>query len=134
MGDLMFRDVSASMARRASAPTDTTRSNASLSPSPSSSPDRHLAARTYFNEHMISDCLRPFYSAAAQDDLVAMPMLACGLAAISNRKGDVQGRQAARRCYVDAIAVTNATLRDPAKVTEDKTLVAVFLLGLFEVP
>ncbi|KAK0254432.1 hypothetical protein B0A54_13059 [Friedmanniomyces endolithicus] len=66
------------------------------------------------------------------DDFLLKPIVACGLAALANRENDTDGLEVARRYYIDAIAATNTALRQPRRVKEDTTLIAVALLGCFE--
>ncbi|TKA83380.1 hypothetical protein B0A55_01013 [Friedmanniomyces simplex] len=73
-----------------------------------------------------------FPEGVVPDEFLLKPIVACGLAAIANRENDPDGREVARRYYIEAIAATNTTLRHPRRVKEDNTLIAVALLGCFE--
>ncbi|TKA83385.1 hypothetical protein B0A55_01010 [Friedmanniomyces simplex] len=73
-----------------------------------------------------------FLEGVVPDEFLLKPIVACGLAAIANRENDPDGREVARRYYIEAIAATNTTLRHPRQVKEDNTLIAVALLGCFE--
>lgn len=67
------------------------------------------------------------------DRFLLAPILACAYAVMSVRDNDPRGRELSRQSYVEAIKATQTALRDPQKVTEDKTLISVALLAIFEV-
>jgi len=127
----MFRDQTASVARRASAHSDTS-VGASTSLTRQPTPDKELTARTFFFNHFVTSSHLAFLEGVTPDDFLRKPILACGLAGLANREGDDRGREMARRYYVDAIGATNSALRHSRRAKEDNTVVAVFLLGLFE--
>lgn len=58
---------------------------------------------------------------------------AIGLAGISNVKHSPELMAAAGRKYAGVLRAINASIQDSTKATTDQTLIAVILLGLFEV-
>lgn len=58
---------------------------------------------------------------------------AIGLASISNVKHSPELMAAASRKYAGVLRAINASIQDSTKATTDQTLIAVILLGLFEV-
>lgn len=58
---------------------------------------------------------------------------AVSLAHLSNRYGAPQLTIKARQEYVKALKLTNTMLKGPMEALKDCTLVAIWLLGLFEV-
>ena len=127
----MFRDQTESVSRRASTQSEgSTSASTALTRAPKL--DRESVARTYFFQHFVTSSHLTFLESAALDDFLQKPILACGMAGLANRESDVTGLEIARRYYIDAIGATNKALRHPRRVKEDNTLVAVFLLGLFE--
>lgn len=140
MTELMFRDETANVARRASqteaGPSASTSTSAAESGSMTRqpSPGKETLAGDYFFDHFVTDSHLTFLDGVTPDEFLQKPIIACGLSGLANRDGgDVRGREMARRYYVDAIVATNAALRHPRRVKEDNTLISVYLLGLFEV-
>ncbi|KAK4923917.1 hypothetical protein LTR49_008862 [Elasticomyces elasticus] len=137
LNDLMFRDQTSSVTRKASARSNTgTSSNSSeaggslLSRQPSLSTE--TVASAFFFEHFVTNTHLSFLEGFTPDDFLLKPIVAIGLAAIANRENDTNGQEIARRYYVEALAATNAALRHPIKVREDSTIMAVALLSCFE--
>lgn len=128
----MFRDQSASVARRASSQSEAGPSTGPIVGTRQPSPDKDSVARKFFFEHFVTVSHLTYLEGISPDDFLQKPILACGLAALANREKDARGRETARRYYVDAITATNAALQNPRRVKEDNTLMAVALLGLFE--
>ena len=58
---------------------------------------------------------------------------AIGMAGISNLQSSPEGMLATRRKYTAVLRTLNAALQDPEKASADSTLMAVMLLGTFEV-
>jgi hypothetical protein len=129
----MFRDQSASVARRASGQSEASASAASGPSTRQPSPDRETVARAFFFEHFVTSSHLAFLEGVTPDEFLQKAITACGLAGLSNRENDPKGHEMARTAYVDAISATNVALRHRRRVKEDNTLVAVFLLGVFEV-
>lgn len=67
------------------------------------------------------------------DPALENAMLCVGMVGFANMFGSLLESQLARQRYVNALWHTNVNLRDSTKVRDDRTLVAIFLLGLFEV-
>ncbi|KAK5124600.1 hypothetical protein LTR85_001313 [Meristemomyces frigidus] len=136
MNDLMFRDQTDSVARRASAnseaSTSTSISTASGSRTRQPSPGREVAARDYFFQHFITPGHLAFLEGMTPDVLLLKTILACGTAGLANRDNASKGNEVARRYYVEAIAATNTALRHPTQVKDDSTLISVHLLALYE--
>ncbi|KAK3647914.1 hypothetical protein LTR22_013527 [Elasticomyces elasticus] len=137
MNDLMFRDQTSSVTRKAGARSNTgTSSNSSeaggslLSRQPSLSTE--TVASAFFFDHFVTNTHLSFLEGFTPDDFLLKPIIAIGLAAIANRENDTNGQEVARRYYVEALAGTNAALRHPTKVREDNTIMAVALLSCFE--
>lgn len=58
---------------------------------------------------------------------------AIGMAGISNLQGSAAAMVATRQKYTKVLHTLNSALQDPRTATDDSTLMAVILLGLFEV-
>ena len=58
---------------------------------------------------------------------------AIGMAGISNLQDSPDGMVATRQKHTKALRTLNAALQDPRSATADTTLMAVILMGLFEV-
>ncbi|KAK4556885.1 hypothetical protein LTR86_005866 [Recurvomyces mirabilis] len=132
----MFRDQSSSVARRASGQslTSVTASGSGLGNAPRRRPsqDQETMARSYFYNHFVAADHFDFLLEYDIDDFLLTPIIACGLAAISNITSDTPLRNTARKYYVDAITALNEVLKDPILVREDRTLIAIMLLSLHE--
>lgn len=133
ISDLMFKNETESVTRRASAQSDPGPSLSSCTPARQSTPDIQTSSKHFFFEHIVSDSHLAFLNGTPPDDFLLKPIMACALAAMANRDDSDDGRALARLHYVDAITATNYALRHPQRVKEDNTLVAVWLLSLFEV-
>lgn len=66
-------------------------------------------------------------------NVVRAAVQAVGMAAISNVHNAPDVIIQAKERYCQALNATNLALRDPALVAADSTLMAILLLGLFEV-
>ncbi|KAK5170472.1 uncharacterized protein LTR77_005060 [Saxophila tyrrhenica] len=129
---LLFKDETPDIIRRASSQSESGLSSVSTPTRLSSSEDRDTAAKAFFFREFVSPVQLSFLDPAAVDGFLEQPIVACALAAMSNRDNDVQAREASRRCYIEAINATQVALRDTSKATEDSTLIAVCLLSIFE--
>ena len=58
---------------------------------------------------------------------------AIGLASISNMKRSPEVMVTARQRYAGALRAINSSIQNPSSATTDQTLIAVMLLGVFEV-
>ena len=133
LADLLFINESRNVSRRVSAISEDS-SNQALPITQPSSPEKESSAQTFFFNHFVTTNHLPSLEGINPDAFLLKPIMACALAAMSNKnKKDSQARQLARRHYVDAIAATNIALKCSRRVKEDNTLIAVFLLGVFEV-
>jgi len=133
LNDIMFRDQSASVARRASSGGGEASISAAGTLTRPPTPEKDTLTQAFFFEHFVTASHLSFLEGVTPDDLLRKMILACGLACIANRAGDERGREVARHYYVEAITATNTALRHPRRVKEDNTLISVFLLGMFEV-
>lgn len=126
LSELMFKDESANINRRLSY----------VGPGPSrqrASSDGVDLAQTFFYTQFVTDSHLAFLKEAPYDDFLSAPVLACSFSVHANRRSKSnQEHELARRCYVDAVSATNRALRNPQRVKEDNTLLAIFLLGLYE--
>lgn len=86
----------------------------------------------FFNE-FVSQSYLPFMDRSTIDPYLQRAIYACGFAGLANRTSDTNGREVSRRHYVEAIRSTNTALRNPEQAKQDNTLIAVLLLGLYEV-
>lgn len=100
------------------------------------SPDE--LATTYFfsqftdrNGHW--NFLRANFASLPRDRVLSLAIRACGMAALDNVQPVTKGREYARALYTDAITQLNAALRDPVKCKTDESLMAVAMLGYYEV-
>lgn len=128
----MFRDQNESLTRRLGGNAGESSSSASASITRQPSPDKNTIARGFFFDQFVTPGHLSFMDGIEPDDFLMQPILACSLAVISNRRGDTDGRELARQHYIAAIGSINVALRHPRRVKEDNTLIAVFLLGVFE--
>jgi hypothetical protein len=142
VNEMLFRDQTIAVTRRASGQSEggpsasgESRRTSDARPTRSPTPEQSAAARNFFYQHFVSEGHLSFLNGSeslSPDALLTKPVIACGLAALSNREHDAKGREVARQYYVEAITGTNEALRHPRRVLEDTTLIAVFLLALFE--
>ena len=133
VSDLLFRDESKIVSQRVSAINEASSSTPALPPR-QPSPEKETVARTFFFNHFVTPAHLAALEDITLDAFLSKPILACAFAVISNRNNNDAPTQAlARRHYGDAIVATNLALRHPQRVKEDNTLIAVFLLGIFEV-
>ena len=70
--------------------------------------------------------------APVMDEILLSCMRALGLAGLSGVARTAAVMTAASQRYVTAIHATNAALQSPTQATEDRTLLAVMMLGVFE--
>jgi hypothetical protein len=67
-----------------------------------------------------------------QLDGVMASMTAVGLVGVSQLTGSTELMEAARKSYGTALRLTNTALRNPKEAVKDSTLLAILILGLFE--
>ena len=134
LNDLIFKNETASVARRASSQSETSQSaTTSSSGTRQPSPEKENVAKKFFFSQFITPSHLSFLEGVSPDDFLLKPIMACAVGAMANRENDARKREQARGYYVEAITATNAALRHPRKVKEDNTIVAVSLLSVFEV-
>ena len=68
-----------------------------------------------------------------REEQLSASIEAVGLVSLSNELGSLELLERARKRYVHAIQATNRAIQDPIRVRKDDTLLAVLLLGLYEV-
>ncbi|KAH7313282.1 hypothetical protein B0I35DRAFT_479982 [Stachybotrys elegans] len=89
----------------------------------------------YENYNFIYDVWRPpspNQKATVANDCVTASMTAVGLACLSKLTRSKDTMLVARQTYGAALSLTNKALRDPVQVVEDKTFLAVLILGTYE--
>ncbi|KAK5114108.1 hypothetical protein LTR62_002677 [Meristemomyces frigidus] len=94
--------------------------------------DQDTFGRTFFSDQFVTPDHLAFMDDLPFDDFLSGPIIACGLSAIANIRNSVSLRDSARRHYATAIMALNKALRDPVRMREDRTLIAVMLLGMYE--
>ena len=67
------------------------------------------------------------------DPCIVLAVKACGTAALTNVGHVPHGAEWSRRLYGEALNLVNGALQDPVKSRLDSTLIAVTMLGFFEV-
>lgn len=76
----------------------------------------------------------PRYAAMPRlDPCLTLAIRACGMAALDNVQPVPRGRDWSRRKYIGALGLLNKALRDVKRARTDESLMAVTLLGLYEV-
>jgi hypothetical protein len=134
LNDLIFKNETASVARRASSQSETSQSGTtSSSGTRQPSPEKETMAKKFFFSQFVTASHLSFLDGVSPDNFLMKPIMACAVGAMANRENDARKREQARGYYIEAITATNAALRHPRKVKEDNTIVAVSLLSVFEV-
>lgn len=90
---------------------------------------RHTETETNGLSFWLQDVMRD----ATPDSAVVLTCQAIGSAFLTSKVGTADARSKRRAAYGQALTATNAALQDPALQTEDHTLAAVWLLGIYEV-
>lgn len=109
------------------------------SPRPSSilsQPLEELAVNYFYNSFVSPSFLTflPPKTAILQASLTYQEAMLCtSIASFANRFGTIKDVLKARRRYAKALLLTNEALRDPVRIHDDDTTIAVYLLGFFEV-
>lgn len=85
------------------------------------------SSRGYFH------CLPTIYRALPETSAVTHAVVSIGLAGLANTMKSGKVLTKATRRYSLALSSVNAALQDVEKAKEDQTLIAVMLLGLYEV-
>ncbi len=77
--------------------------------------------------------LPTLYRHESIESLLSVTVTSVGMAGLSNMARCSTIGAAAKRKYVRALALTNDALRNPQQAVEDRTLIAIMLLSMFEV-
>lgn len=67
------------------------------------------------------------------EDLLSITLTSVGMAGLSRMIGSPTMVAASKQKYITALALTNKAIRNPQQALEDRTLIAIMLLGLYEV-
>ena len=104
-----------------------------------STPVEEQATCFFFQNYVLDDFkgyyryVPSVYSTLPAGCALAEAITSLGMAGIANSKKDTRLMINANFKYTSALRTVNAALRDPCEAKTDQTLVAVMLLGLFEV-
>ena len=130
--NLIFKNETANVTRRASSQSDSGAAGPSSITRPPT-PEVETTAKRFFFTQFVTPSHLAFLEGISPDEFLLKPIVACALAARANLENDEEIHELARSYYVDSITATNTALRHPRRVKEDNTLVAVCLLSVFEV-
>ena len=78
-------------------------------------------------------CVPAIYKQASENSALPAIIASIGMASISKLKKSPEIMIQARQKHMSVLRLINSSLQDPETAKMDQTLVAVFLLGLFEV-
>jgi len=81
----------------------------------------------------LSVSLQDMIRNATPNSAVILTCQAIGSAFLTSKVSTPEARSKRRAAYGRALTTTNAALQDPSLQTEDHTLAAVWLLGIYEV-
>jgi hypothetical protein len=104
-----------------------------------STPVEEQAMFFFFQNYILDDFkgyysyIPSVYSTVPEGSALGEAITSLGMAGIANSKKDTKLMINANFKYTSALHTINAALRDPHEAKTDQTLVAVMLLGLFEV-
>ena len=79
------------------------------------------------------ECLLPLYTATLDGSLLHQAVASVSLAILGGSPVHLQERLLARRNFGKALKATHRAINDPQESVKDETLMAVLLLGLYEV-
>ena len=79
------------------------------------------------------DCLLPLYTATRHDSLLSVATAAVALTVSGGNPWRRADHQVGRLMFGKALRMAAAAIQDPVASTEDETLMAVLLLGFYEV-
>lgn len=79
------------------------------------------------------DCLLPLYTATRHDSLLSVATAAVALTISGGNPWRKADYQIGRLMFGKALRMAAAAIQDPVASTEDETLMAVLLLGFYEV-
>jgi hypothetical protein len=104
-----------------------------------STPVEEQATCFFFHNYVLDDFIGYYsyvpsvYSVLPAGCALAEAITSLGMAGIANSRKDTRLMISANLKYMSALRTINGALRDPYEAITDQTLVAVMLLGLFEV-
>jgi len=84
-----------------------------------------------FNGHW--DYVPRYAAVPDMDPCLTLAIKACGMAALDNVRFVPGGRAWSRKLYVQALGMLNGALREQKRSRKDESLIAVNMLGLYEV-
>ena len=96
----------------------------------------HQAEAFFFSHHAVQfnfSLLPALYQGDSSGGPLSSALIAVGLAGLSNTTNAPEHTSMAHESYSVALSLTNTALRDSIESREDRTLMAVLLLGLYEV-
>lgn len=76
--------------------------------------------------------LRESFKSGQPDPVLDLAVRVCGMASLDNIHGVGVGVARSRPIYAGALRLLNAALRDPVQCRRDEVLIAVHLLGIYE--
>lgn len=91
----------------------------------------HVAESGFYKGHFTD--LPLIISQVGEGEALSKAISSIGLASLSNIRNDPRAHESSRREYVSALRLINTALGDPVEVKKDHTILAVMLLGLYEV-
>lgn len=96
-----------------------------------------LATTYFFNQFTSQNghwtWLRDQARSSHMDPVLDLAIRACGIASFDNVEHITKGREYSRTLYAEALGLLNSALRDPKRSKTDDSLVAVAMLGYYEV-
>lgn len=96
-----------------------------------------LATTYFFNQFTSQNghwtWLRDQARSSHMDPVLELAIRACGIASFDNVEHIAKGREYSRTLYAEALGLLNSALRDPKRSKTDDSLVAVAMLGYYEV-
>lgn len=130
-----------SLPARSASPMPRHQTPALYRPSPLASAPLNLNMEDLALNYFYSSFINPNFLSFLPDqsdifhkDPVFQNAITCtAIASFANRFGSHADLLQGRQLYAKALLLTNQALRDPVRIRDDATLVAVFLLGIFEV-
>lgn len=103
----------------------------SIMPKPEDVAIHYFLSCFTFNGHW--DYVPRYAAIPDMDPCLTLAIKACGMAALDNVKFVPEGRAWSRKLYVQALGMLNGALRDSKRSRKDESLIAVSMLGLYEV-
>lgn len=91
----------------------------------------HVEESGFYKGHFTD--LPSIISQVGEGEALSKAISSIGLASLSNIRNDPHAHESSRREYMSALRLINTALRDPVEVKKNHTILAVMLLGLYEV-